>query len=107
MLLNVIKTKHQQTEKEHREASCIAAKEKREKVKQQKRERERKQCEKKRTEAQEYNDSIDSPGFANQTSKKHSLPSVHSLPHPERRRKLFKALSKAHGQERFYVRVLC
>ena len=30
------KTKHQQTEKKHREASCIAAKEKREKEKQEK-----------------------------------------------------------------------
>lgn len=45
-------------------------KKKTEKTRQQTRERVRKYCEKKQTEAQEYNNSVDSPGFANRTSKK-------------------------------------
>ena len=57
-------------------ASRIAAQEKREKTRQQTRERVRKYREKKRTEAQEFNNSVDSPGFANRTSKKRAIDKV-------------------------------
>ena len=70
------KNKRQQKATEHRKASRIAAQEKREKTRQQTRERVRKYREKKRTEAQEFNNSVDSPGFANRTSKKRAIDKV-------------------------------
>lgn len=60
---------------ERREASRTAAQERREKIRQQTRERVRKYHEKQQTAAQEDN-RVDSPGFANRTSKKRATDKV-------------------------------
>lgn len=70
------KKNHRHKETEHREASHIEAQGNREKTRQQTRERVRKYCEKKRTKAQEYNSSMNSPGLANCMSKKHATNKV-------------------------------
>ncbi|XP_022801267.1 uncharacterized protein LOC111338965 [Stylophora pistillata] len=70
------KTKRQQKETEHREASRTAAQEKRDKKRQQTRERVRKYREKKRTKAQDYDNIVDYPGFANRMSKKRATDKV-------------------------------
>ena len=88
------KSEQRDKETERREASRTAA-----------RERVRKYHEKKQTAAQEDN-RMDSPGFANRTSKKRATDKSHSLPLPEKRRKLCKPLLRAHGQGRFYLRVV-
>ena len=71
---------------ERREASRTAAQERREKIRQQTRERVRKYHEKKQTAAQEDN-RVDSPGFANRTSKKRATDKVKkSLPSTPRKK---------------------
>ena len=61
---------------ESQEASRIAAQERREKIRQQTRERVRKYREKKQTASQEEDNSVNSPGFANRTSKKRATDKV-------------------------------
>ena len=74
------KSERRDKETERREASRTAAQERKEKIRQQTRERVRKYHEKKQTAAQEDN-RVDSPGFANRTSKKRATDKVKkSLP---------------------------
>ena len=70
------KSERQEKETQRREASRIAAQERREKIRQQTRERVRKYREKKQTASQEEDNSVNSPGFANRTSKKHATDKV-------------------------------
>lgn len=80
------KSEHRDKEMERREASRTAAQERREKIRQQTRERVRKYHEKKQTAAQEDN-RVDSPGFANRTSKKRATDKVKkSLPSTPRKK---------------------
>lgn len=69
------KSERRDTEMERREASRTAAQERREKIRQQTRERVRKYHEMQQTAAQEDN-RVDSPGFANRTSKKRATDKV-------------------------------
>ena len=91
------KTKRQKRETEQREASRIAAQGKRERERQQTRGRVRKYREKKRTEAQEYNNSEDSPGFANRTSKKRATNKVKkTLPStPRKKAEIVQSIAKS------------